>query len=490
MKIAVLPLDSRPCTSLFAPQLCKLAGAEVFTPPREILGFFKQPSDQAKIIAWLEGIAPHADVLVVCIEQLLYGGLIQSRTNERGEESCLRILDVLRKIKMRHPQLRILANNILMRTTISVVDEQSAKWWALVSKFSHLSYLLSVSVDSERERIKTELHTIQDQIPEHVLSQFFAARQRNHHVNMRCIELVKEEVLDQLLILQEDSDKEGIQWIEQQAIHSTIEQSGLEEKVFLHNGTDEAAIEQALLATYLPSRRQIQVQWLSSNVGFTARYEDRPFLQNLHGHLRAMQMDSAEDANDCLFILPPKSVQGDYCPQPVCFDGYTQAEYRAMADAVAAAYHAGKHCYLLDLSYANGGDLDFMMALCDRMPLIALYGYAAWNTASNSLGTILGQIVAAHGANLPKNQVFTAERILDDLVYQGLIRSSLEKILRSEGIDVWNLIDMDRANELLAQEFDKALPVLERLFDGQVPPFLAKLDWPRTFEVEIFLQKV
>lgn len=488
MKICLLPLDSRPCTCVFPQQLAEIAGVELIAPPRRLLGFFKQPSVQTQIAAWLDKACGGCDALVVSVEQLVYGGLIASRQNERSTEECLAALEQLRALKKRYPTLRIYANNILMRTTVSAVSEESWKWWGQVSVVARLTYEAAVCPPEEKAACEKALDEARQKVPPAVLEQFFAARARNKAVNHACVALAGEGVFEQLLILQEDCSERGLQWLEQKELEEAIEKNGLREKVFLHNGTDEAAMEQLMLAAQPGRAQAVQVVWLGGNTAFTARYEDRPFADNLAGHMRALDLYPAHEAQDCLCILPPLDRQGDYCPQRVCDGDYTPAQRAEMAQKVAALYQEGHNCYLLDVAYANGGDPAFMQRLAQEMPLLSLCGYAAWNTASNSLGTILGQLCASNGQNGPLNRRFTAERLLDDLFYQSTVREKAERRIREAGLDFWGFSDQDQAQRILDESFAGDLSMLRTLFRDKIPGFTARLYWPRTFELEILLK--
>ena len=486
MKICLLPIDSRPCTSVLPQQLAAIRGIELISPPRSLLGYFKQPSQQKEVAKWLAKACVQCDAAVISIEQLLYGGLIASRQNIHSLEECLRALEQLRIIKKAHPNLKIFANNILMRTTISTVSEKSFKWWKQVSEFSRLKYEVAMSEDMQNSSVySTELKKIQSQIPEAVLEQYLTARRRNRKINRACLELAHENIFEQLLILQEDCSKRGIQQLEQKELETAITNLKLEHKVFLHNGTDEAGMEQVLTAALSKRQMKIQVIWLYDNTNLMAKYEDRPFGQNLASHMRAMNITPQENAKDCLFILPPVDIQGDYCPKRICFKDFTPEQRSKMAEKIVTFVRQGYRCFLLDLAYANGGDPAFMQCLAQMMPLTKLSGYASWNTASNSLGTIIGQIAASRGENSVANQRFTAERILDDLIYQSTVRQEAERRILDAGLDMWGFTGTDTAQQIIDESFTKNRPLIVRLFGGRMPRFAATLYWPRTFELEI-----
>jgi Protein of unknown function (DUF4127) len=77
--IGLIPLDSRPATSLLPIRIAAVGGLEVVTPPRELLGTAKTGANLEAIRDWLWTANPRA--LVVSLDALAYGGLVQSRSS-------------------------------------------------------------------------------------------------------------------------------------------------------------------------------------------------------------------------------------------------------------------------------------------------------------------------------------------------------------------------------------------------------------------------
>lgn len=260
----------------------------------------------------------------------------------------------------------------------------------------------------------------------------------------------------------------------------------MREKVFLFNGTDEAGAELLIHAIY-PEGCKTDILWLGPQTDFVASYEDRPFAENVAGHLRALSIEVSADSANLLCILPPKAKQGEsYIPRTAPCQDYTDDEMQAMCSRIAQANQNGKRCYLLDVDFGNGGNTRFLELLGQTMPILSLWGYSGWNTACNSLGTILAQMLVTPNANCSLNHSFTAERILDDAIYQPLVRSRVTERMQELGLDIYHIQDVAQAENFLAETYFENLPTLERIFGGNVPEFAPRLRWPRLFEVAVF----
>ena len=486
MIVGFLPLDTRPCTYDMPVQLARQAGAKVLLPPEEWMGTYKNGSDVDAIASWLRRAAPTCDALVVSAEQLLHGGLIQSRQKSAGSDELIRRLNVLREISQGVPGLPIYLSNVLMRTSISAVDAQTAEWWGKINEYSKLCYREQLCGDATAARRRRALER---EIPARVLDAFLAARRGNHAINRACIELVAQGIVRELSLRQEDCAPEGLQRFEQEVLLRDIEKYGISDRVSLCNGTDEAGAELLQRAIH-PEGAEVEVVWLGGRSDFIALFEDRPFRENLKCHMRELSLREKPGADRVLFILPPKSEQHEASGErsPEGFD-YTRQELEAFCEKIAAYVHKGKRCYLLDLDHANGGNSTLLKCLAQATPVSSLWGYSSWNTASNSLGTLLAQMLASGEENSEANKAFTAERILDDALYQGIVRARVSKKLRAVGDDVYNIQDRPRAEQILRREFDALRPLLEKIFGGSAPQFTVRLRWPRLFEAAVFTPK-
>ena len=461
MRIALLSLDSRPCNRVFPVRLSKVKDVDLVTPPVEILDNFIIAALFKDIEVWVREQAEICEILVLSVDMLIYGGLLASRREVPDIAECKRRLKVINNIKATNPTLRIYAFNVIMRTSISVLDDESRIWWEKINEYSRLTHkveLENISWDKE------ELAKLTVDIPKEILEGFLKTRRRNHVINNACVDLVWEGVIDQLVLLQEDSHKYGIHRKEQELLNQRIEACMLNTRIQMHNGTDEAGclLVARAINGYFNNTIAIGFEYLAdSRKNFIAKYEDRLFHENLISHAETcgiMLKNSLENIDIALFIHTPKREQCDVClNEGELQSSYSEKELVGFAQRIADAVYSGKKVGLLDIVYANGGDGRLLYALSKKINLLDLSGYAAWNTASNSLGTILAQLSLYALAEPEKNVKFTAERLLDDYLYQSVVRRKLEKVLKERGLDIWNLKDgKSTADTLLAEYFRKS----------------------------------
>jgi Protein of unknown function (DUF4127) len=99
LPVALVPLDSRPATSSLPVDVAAVGGVRVVTPARQWLGDATRGAQLEQLVPWLEGV--DASALVVSLDVLAYGGLVQSRTSELSVIEAWERLQVVRAWRSR-----------------------------------------------------------------------------------------------------------------------------------------------------------------------------------------------------------------------------------------------------------------------------------------------------------------------------------------------------------------------------------------------------
>ena len=98
----LLPLDSRPATSTLPANIAGLISDGVRIPPAALLGTAQQGADNAALHEWLAA-QPTSGPLIVSLDALAYGGLVQSRKSPISAEEALSRLAPLRERSVQQP---------------------------------------------------------------------------------------------------------------------------------------------------------------------------------------------------------------------------------------------------------------------------------------------------------------------------------------------------------------------------------------------------
>ena len=97
IKVGLIPLDSRPCNTIWIDSLTKIANLELLMYPRSECGTLFKGANIDKIIDWLNQNAHLMDYLIISTDGLCFGGLIQARKAQINLEKVVNQLDIIKE---------------------------------------------------------------------------------------------------------------------------------------------------------------------------------------------------------------------------------------------------------------------------------------------------------------------------------------------------------------------------------------------------------
>jgi hypothetical protein len=508
LPLALVPLDSRPCNYRFPRQIAAIGGEQLWLPPHEWLGDLHAPGRAADLKNWLLKL-PEISGLIVSIDMLAYGGLVFSRRSTTSHDEALGVLEALKAFRAQRPSTPIYAFNILMRLAITMDSEAAAPNYYNVMRYARLAD------EAERfhsEYLREQLEEVRAAIPPAVLSEYLNARRRNHQINLEMVDWLADGVFDYLLITQEDAAEFGLHRREQDEIFERAQERNVTEKMSLHPGADEAAL--TLLARHWDTGVSLRVHWSNGEDAHRiALFEDRPFDRALREHVASMKGVlieagdgiASDDADFQFFVNAPLGIW----PKDE-----TDEMKKARADklypfvrGIEKAVEENRRVALCDVALPNGAD-DVLMNLLDKRGLLGkLAAYGGWNTAGNTLGTVLAQCAAIkkdEGARMKDesgdlissliphpssllNRQFIFERLVDDWFYQSRVRAHIEKTAREAGASP---LDLNGDGEIVEAQARRELKtyaqiLASRHFGSTLARCDVALPWRRTFEVDL-----
>lgn len=482
-RIAVLPLDDRPVTYDLPARIGAIAGAEVLLPPRALLGNLKRPAERAALGAWLLEACAAADAVVVALDTLGYGGLIPSRRSPDDLAAVMDALTPLRQLKERQPGLPLYAFNVTMRLSDSDVNEEEKAYWdrygKLIFRWSYHQHRFKAQGEEQDRAIASEARR---QIPPEILEDYLATRERNFAFNQTMVKWAGAGFFDALLLTQDDTSSFGLNVEEQRQLAQMVTTTMLTDKVLIYPGADEVAsvlVARALnrLAERTPA---LAVSWHPlDGKRVQAMYEDRPLWQTLRGQIRAAGAREVGDpaaADLEIVVNTPAGGQGDLALG--LHLALPDTPPRNLEPVLMALDDAGKRpLAFADVAYANGADPRLMPELVRRVDPWALRGFAAWNTAGNTFGTLVAAACASllPGADPQALARFTTERLADDWLYQSIIRAEL-RAAQAAGADL---------AQLQAQLDARLAALWAEHFPGHPAGFRTGFPWERLFEAAI-----
>ena len=485
-RLLLVPPDTRPPTLAHPAQLARMVGAEVRVPPPAALNDINQPGDTALLARWLLDEAAGADVLVACLETLTLGGMIPARRVDDPLEAVLERLRVLREAKRINPRLRILAFGVVVRVAH---DDDPLEEKPYYGRHGGALRAFSTAFDRHARHGEAE-HTALDAaragVPSEVLADWLGTRERNRTLHLAALDLVQGGVIEHLCLTLDDTSEYGLAAFDRRRLEARVDALGLWRRVDVYPGADE--VPATLVARALASRpRRAFVRYSGMN-GANAGliYEDRPAGELVKAHLRAAgvrQVETEAEADFVLAVNTPGVRQANVQPDFATVDtaGRHLPEF---VDYVQGALEEGLTLSLADLAYPNGAERR-LWAMLQDLPLARLAGYAAWNTAGNTLGSAI-----AMGALAPDVTDEAAQlealfaRLVDDALYQAFVRAEVRnKLLNPNPFDLG--AQRAEAERLVDEHMRPRVEALwQRHFAGSgfdLRPSTPRLAWPRLF---------
>ena len=487
LKIAVVPLDDRPCNREQVFDLCRIGGIEVTTPPLDLITSLNPSFDYESLHAWIESALSQSHALVLSLDQYLYGGLIRSRKMEITEDEANQRLTRLDALLSRHPGIRIYLSHVLLRLSVTLNGTQNEAIWRNIFRYS----VLADKIDFD-PKLKIEFDELKLHIPAPLLEEYLAVRARNHKLNLAVVGMKTRPAF--LLFGQEDCAEFGLHRREKRALSQSISKSESARGAtsLILTGADELG-SMLVMRAFMdsegikPNRLGLELRTQDpAGLGRISSYEDIPVLENFDLHLlispfaRVSHGQSARVRVQALAFGPDG--QKDACfMRPGEFSDDLGPVVREFLDSLRS------RDAFLDLTHANGANPAVMAEIRSHLKYEELSAFSAWNTTGNRIGTLIAHLsmreIAGTKGRLDSeaDRWYLRSQLLDGFLYASIVRPRLFEECRRRKWNPWALGEAaPEASALAGQWMQNEARRLGFDFG-----FQAELPWPRIFEIRI-----
>lgn len=422
MKVALIPIDNRPvCYTLPLDIAAIDAEIELILPERKLLGDLKNKADIEGILNWLK-LQNHIDAIIISLDTIAYGGLVSSR---RGNETSSEILNRINKLRsiLAEKNAKVYAFSSIMRISNNNVNEEEKEYW---SEYGKMIFEYSFNLHKAEKTFESECANKckcnEFRIPEEILEDYLATRNRNFLVNKEYIEWLRSNVIDTLVYSKDDCAKYGLNVKEAELLQDEINNSGV--NALVKTGADEIPL--TLLArayTDFKDRKvKIYPEFLSPDtVDKVSKYEDISVFESVKSQIELAGgvVTDKDDVDLTLVVNNFKEQQGEIVM------GVYEEGFSKELKLPESPY------FIADILNANGGDNLFVEKfLAHKIKLSNFYGYSAWNTTGNTLGSGICAALVKYLAASPNDKAFKRLqfiRFMDDWAYQANVRQELKK---------------------------------------------------------------
>ena len=467
-QIAFIPIDNRPVCYQLPQQIIHQAKEHtIFLPEINFMGDLNRNADVNAILDWIDSLKD-IDVFIISLDTIAYGGLIPSRRSNDNYEEIKSRIDKMVSVLKKH-SAKVYAFSSIMRISNNNINEEEKEYWSnfgtKIFQYSYNMHKMESTCDSS---YMVACNCNATRIPQDILDDYLNTRKRNFNINRYYIELKKQGVFDTLIFSKDDCAQYGFN------VKEAIELKNLstnEDNIFIKTGADEIPL--TLLSRAINKQKHIKICPVYLNpesINKISKYEDISVEESVKSQIELSGGVISDEKNCDLILLINnfKIEQGE-----LVMDVY-EPEYNK--DLVIP----DKPYFIADILNANGSDNGFVKALFANNNLKEFFGYAAWNTTGNTLGSCIATALTYYGAKHPSKKDFKLlqlTRFLDDWAYQANIRSQIR-------IDKENL--SNTVLKIKMKEYEKFL--FER-FEVKRCHTEYRFPWKRFFEIGILIKK-
>lgn len=461
MKIAVIPIDNRPvCYDLIQ----QIAGIdddlELFLPDIKLLGGLHSNAKIDGIIDWLENLEK-VDAIVVSLDTIAYGGLIPSRRSADSLEDIKIRLERVKKLLKKGK--KVYAFSSIMRISNNNVNEEEKEYWSLYGK-QIFEYSFNFHKNGE--------DTID--FPQEILSDYLSTRRRNFSVNKIYLDWCEQGIFDTLVFSKDDCAEFGLNVLESEILAREIKKRNL--SALVKTGADEIPLTlfaRAFCDYNANKAPKISAKFLAPEFkSLISNYEDISIEKSVEAQIELSGARSAqeEDADIVLLVNNFEDHQGEIVM------GVKTKPFGSKLKLLDKKY------MIADVRFANGADNKFVEKLFKiRFDFEKFYGYSAWNTSANTLGSLICAAVVKFCAKKYNDEEFKKlqlTRFLDDWAYQANVRQEL----KSKGKKT-SKPDIKKLKKAM-ESYEKKLKEVFSL-SGEIS---YKFPWDRFFEVKVIIK--
>lgn len=444
MKLAFVPIDNRPVCYTLPKLLAEIdESIEFYIPDRKYLGGLKQEADIDHLFEWLITL-PKLDAIILSLDTLAYGGLIPSRRCPETFEQIKERIETLKEI-LEGKDAKIYAFSSIMRISNNNYNEEEKEYW---SKWGKKIFAYSYHThEGNRESCITNL------IPSEILDDYIETRRRNFEINKIYLQWQKEGLFETLIFSKDDCAEYGF----------NVQEAQVLEKMGAYTKTGADEIPLSLLSRAIQGEMKICPKFLEpESKNLISNYEDVSIEKSVLGQieLAGCKITDEENSDIILYINNFKNNQGEIV-------------MKVGTESFSKTFTTPNKPYMIaDVRFANGADNNFVKELFkNKINDENFYGFSAWNTSANSLGSLICGAKIKFFAKKYNEKSFKKlqiTRFLDDWAYQANIRQQLEKP------------SIKKTTELM-KDFEKTL---EKVLNTNIAVNY-KFPWERLFEVEV-----
>lgn len=488
--ILYVPQDDRPVDYEYTVSTAEAAGYQVLTPPTQYLSGMNFHGSPDKLMAWVDANAGKADAMVLSIDSLVYGGLVDSRKHNLPMETLTARLEKVEALHKSHKNVPIYVFSTVMRSPWAGGKGVEPDYYLTMGSDIYQLASLQAKMDEEglNPQERNDWFAIMRRVPMEYLQDWYNRRRKNMSINYRLIDDARKGVFTYYSLGHDDNSVSTQSLLESKYLE--MAGTGIPKTAFgSFPGADQLGLLLITRASndfnnYHPKITVIYP--LGGGEKTVPRYDGQAIGKTIASHVEAIggTMVDNERPDLLLAVNTPLTTSTTESANFENFPIMLQST-RDFLTQIEKAVNLGIPVSIVDMAFSNGSDNTLVYGLYQDKMMYRLAAYNGWNTASNSVGYGIAQGVLSKYMTADAHRDMLTTQYLDNWAYQANVRDyiyrmqqKLEAGVVTQYYPTLNEELQSRTKEQLQRYASTYLGIDPKTVDVTLP-------WQRLFEVYV-----
>ena len=488
--ILYVPQDDRPVDYEYTVSTAEAAGYQVLTPPAQYLSGMNFHGSPDKLMAWVNANAGKADAMVLSIDSLVYGGLVDSRKHNLPMETLTARLEKVEALHKSHKNVPIYVFSTVMRSPWAGGKGVEPDYYLTMGSDIYQLASLQAKMDEEglNPQERNDWFAIMRRVPMEYLQDWYNRRRKNMSINYRLIDDARKGVFTYYSLGHDDNSVSTQSSLESKYLE--MAGTGIPKTVFgSFPGADQLGLLLITRASndfnnYHPKIAVIYP--LGGGEKTVPRYDGQAIGKTIASHVEAIggTMVDNERPDLLLAVNTPLTTSTTESANFENFPIMLQST-RDFLTQIEKAVNLDIPVSIVDMAFSNGSDNTLVYGLYQDKMMYRLAAYNGWNTASNSVGYGIAQGVLSKYMTADAHRDMLTTQYLDNWAYQANVRDyiyrmqqKLEAGVVTQYYPTLNEELQSRTKEQLQRYASTYLGIDPKTVDVTLP-------WQRLFEVYV-----
>lgn len=488
--ILYVPQDDRPVDYEYTVSTAEAAGYQVLTPPAQYLSGMNFHGSPDKLMAWVNANAGKADAMVLSIDSLVYGGLVDSRKHNLPMETLTERLEKVEALHKSHKNVPIYVFSTVMRSPWAGGKGVEPDYYLTMGSDIYQLASLQAKMDEEglNPQERNDWFAIMRRVPMEYLQDWYNRRRKNMSINYRLIDDARKGVFTYYSLGHDDNSVSTQSSLESKYLE--MAGTGIPKTAFgSFPGADQLGLLLITRASndfnnYHPKITVIYP--LGGGEKTVPRYDGQAIGKTIASHVEAIggTMVDNERPDLLLAVNTPLTTSTTESANFENFPIMLQST-RDFLTQIEKAVNLDIPVSIVDMAFSNGSDNTLVYGLYQDKMMYRLAAYNGWNTASNSVGYGIAQGVLSKYMTADAHRDMLTTQYLDNWAYQANVRDyiyrmqqKLEAGVVTQYYPTLNEELQSRTKEQLQRYASTYLGIDPKTVDVALP-------WQRLFEVYV-----